>query len=111
MSVQTQTADLIRLDGALDGEGATGLRDRFTALAAAGRSVVLDMTNVSSIDGAGIGAIAFLFRRLASVGAGVRVVGAAGQTRLHLLDLGLAPVFGVPVRRRRRPANAPMRAA
>lgn len=97
-------AAVLRLEGALDAIAAANLRDRFLGLAAAGQDVVLDMTEVTTLDGAGIGAIAFLFRRLAAAGATVRIRGVAGQARLQLLDLGLAPVFGVPTRRRRRPA-------
>lgn len=112
MSIPTNSpATPLVLSGALDGEAAAALRDHFTTLAAAGYDVVLDMTGVSSIDGAGIGALAFLFRRLAAAGASLRIRGISGQARLHLLDLGLAPVFAVPTRRRRRPATASRLAA
>lgn len=104
-------ATLLALTGALDGECALAQRERFTALAVAGRDVVLDMTDVSSIDGAGIGALAYLFRRLTAEGANLRIRGVSGKARLHLLKLGLAPVFSVPVRRRRRAPTARLVAA
>ena len=87
-------ASPLRLHGALDGEAVRALRDPFVALAAAAaHDVILDMTDVGYLDGAGVGAIAFLFRQLAARRLGLRIVAASGQPLLTLQDLGLAKLL------------------
>ncbi len=87
----------LRLQGMLDGEAVTALRDE---LAAAVRgecaSVTVDLSDVSFMDGAGIGALAFLFRRLTAAGRRLHVTGANGQPLALLRDLGLARTLGLP---------------
>ncbi len=84
----------LKLRGALDADGVRLLRDRFVALAeTAAHDVVVDFTNVGFLDGAGVGAIAFLVRRLAARRMTLRIAGAAGQPLQMLRDLGLAEIL------------------
>lgn len=106
----------VRLAGALDAEGVRGLREMFVTLAASGaRDVVLDFSDVLFLDGAGMGLLALLFRRLSAQGGTLRVIGAADQPLSTLHDLGLAHVLGIPARRRAggrgREASAAFRGA
>ena len=63
-------------------------------------TVVLDLSYVTAMDGAGIGAIAYLFRHLSAGGRGLRVTGAQGQPLAFLRDLGLTAALGLPPSRR-----------
>lgn len=86
----------LRLAGALDAEGARALRPGFEALGDAARQdVLLDLTEVTHLDGAGIGAVAYLAKRLAARGRRLRLEGAAGQPLALLRQLGLDRVFGL----------------
>jgi anti-anti-sigma factor len=89
----------LRLAGALDAGGATALRPGFEALGREARQdVVLDLSDVSYIDGAGIGAVAYLFKRLAAHGRRLRLQGVTGQPLAALRQFGLARVFGLEAR-------------
>lgn len=93
----------LQLKGALDAGAWTGLREGFEALAAAPRGdVELDLSNVCFMDGPGIAAIAFLFKRLRAKGRRLTVIGASGQVLGLLHAHGLAQIFALPERRRRR---------
>ncbi|MCW3475405.1 STAS domain-containing protein [Limobrevibacterium gyesilva] len=86
----------LQLKGALDAESWLALRDGFAALAAAPEGeVVLDLTNVSFIDGPAIGAIAFLFKRLRAKGRRLVVTGVSGQPLALLREHGLDEVLGL----------------
>ena len=90
----------LHLAGALDAEGAMALRPGFERLAQdATQDVLLDLSAVSYLDGAGIGAVAFLFKRLTAKGRRVRLQGATGQPLATLRALGLGRVFGLEPRR------------
>lgn len=92
----------LRLAGALDAEGATALRPGFETLGQdATQDVVLDLSDVSYLDGAGVGAVAYLFKRLAARGRRLKVQGAAGQPLSTLRALGLHRVFGLDARQPR----------
>jgi anti-anti-sigma factor len=92
----------LHLAGALDAEGANALRSGFEALGAEARQdVVLDLSRVSYLDGAGIGAVAYLFKRLAAKGRNLRLQGVIGQPLAALRQFGLAQVFGLDARRSR----------
>jgi anti-anti-sigma factor len=85
----------VRVSGVLDGDAALNLRTRFAALAAtAGGDVEMDLKDVSFIDGSGIAAIAFLFKRLAVNGRPLTVA-ATGQPLALLRDLGIAAQLGL----------------
>ncbi len=89
-------SNAVRLSGVLDGVAALQLRARLEALAAApAGDVVMDLKDVSFIDGSGIAAIAFLFKRMAQRGRRLTVA-ATGQPLTMLRDLGVASVLGLP---------------
>lgn len=89
-------AHSVRLSGVLDGDAALQLRPRLETLAAApGGDVMVDLQDVSRIDGSGIAAIAFLFKRLAKHGRRLTVA-ANGQPLAMLHELGLAAQLGLP---------------
>ena len=82
---------ILRLSGDLCGEGVAGLRTRLAAaVAQPTHDITADLSDVTRIDGSGIGALAFLHRRLAAAGRKLGVAGAIGQPRDCLQDLGLA---------------------
>lgn len=94
MLTLTDTTDgntrVLRLSGPLAGAEVAALRPRLAAaVAPANTNVLADFSGVTFIDGAGIGALAFLHRRLAATGRRLGVVGATGQPRDCLRDLGL----------------------
>ncbi|MCX7380202.1 MAG: STAS domain-containing protein [Alphaproteobacteria bacterium] len=81
---------ILRLSGDLCSAGVARLRARLTAaVAAPTHDITADLSNVNRIDGSGIGALAFLHRRLAAAGRKLSVAGACGQPRDCLQDLGL----------------------
>jgi anti-anti-sigma factor len=89
----------LHLAGALDAEGASALRPGFESLGQEARQdVVLDLTDVGYLDGSGIGAMAYLFKRLAANGRRLRLQGARGQPLATLRALGLGRVFGLDAR-------------
>lgn len=90
----------LHLAGVLDAEGARALRPGFEALARESREdVVLDFAGVTYLDGAGLGAVAFLFKRLAARGRRLRLQGVKGQPLATLRELGLGRLFGLEPRR------------
>ena len=98
-------ADQVRLHlrGSLDGDASSAMRDSLASLVEIdAREVVLDLSHVTFIDGSGIGAIAFLFKRLAARGRWLSLAGAAGQPLAMLRHLGLATTLGIDKGRPRR---------
>lgn len=94
----------LHLRGALDGEASLGVRQGLERVAAAGQGdVVLDFADVTQIDGSGIGAVSFLFRRLAARGRRLTLEGVSGQPLAMLHELGLRALFDLPEEPRRRP--------
>jgi anti-anti-sigma regulatory factor len=84
------TTRILRLAGPLDGDGVAALRPRLVAAVANPTAdVTADLSGVTRIDGSGIGALAFLHRRLAAAGRRLGLAGANGQPRACLQDLGL----------------------
>ena len=73
----------LRLCGALDGDAALRLRDHLAALSvSAEHDVIVDLEAVGFMDGAGVGALSFLFRRLATRRLRLAIV---GQPEIFLL--------------------------
>ncbi len=100
------TADEIHLQmpDRLEAEAAAALRGSFEQLVASQvRRVILDLSGVTQMDGSGLGAIAFLFKRLTARGGSVSLRGVKGQPLAMLEDLGLSRVLGL------RRSNTPMR--
>lgn len=100
----------IDVRGAMDADGVARLRPQLEAAAAAApERLELDMSRVDMIDGSGLGAIAFLFKRLAAAGGRLVLTGVTGQPLAMLKDLGLAEMLvAAPVspRAARRRAGA-----
>lgn len=88
----------------LDAEGSLKLRPVLESLAkvnpASARRVVLDLSAVELIDGSGIGAIAYLRKRLTVAGQSLDLSGVQGQPLALLSQLGLARSFGLTEERR-----------
>jgi anti-sigma B factor antagonist len=92
----------LTLLGPLDGAAAAALRPTVEALATDWPSgLTVDLRQVRFLDGAGLGVLAYLAKRL---GPALRVVGASGQPLDLLRHLGLDKVFALP------PAPRPARA-
>ncbi len=93
----------LHLRGGLDSEASRSIRDSLSALAVVdAREVVIDLSRVTFIDGSGIGAISFLFKRLAARGRRLTVTGVSGQPLAMLRHLGLAAALGIEASRVRR---------
>jgi len=93
----------LHLRGGLDSEASRGMRDSLAALAAVeAREVVIDLSHVTFIDGSGIGALSFLFKRLAARGRRLSLAGVSGQPLAMLRHLGLTTALGIDVAGGRR---------
>lgn len=93
----------LHLRGGLDSEASRSMRDSLVALAAVeARDIVIDLSHVTFIDGSGLGAISFLFKRLAARGRRLSVAGVSGQPLAMLRHLGLAKTLGIQETRARR---------
>jgi stage II sporulation protein AA (anti-sigma F factor antagonist) len=93
------------LRGCLDAASAAELLDGMEAVIQLNRTdVVLDIASVSLLDGSAVGAIGFLFRRLAAQGRKLAVEGASGQPLRLLRDLGIAHILGIAPSTPRRAA-------
>ena len=95
---------VLTLRGILDGEGLIAMRDSLEAIAASSsRDLVLDFSNVTFMDGSGISAIAYVFKRLACKGHRLELVGVTGQPAKLLREMGLDTLFALPSKATRRP--------
>ncbi len=91
----------LHLRGGLDGEASRAMREGFSALASVeAREVVIDLSNVTHLDGSGVGAISFLFKRLAARGRRLTLAGVGGQPLAMLRHLGLARALGLEEERK-----------
>ena len=96
--------DEVRLHvrGELNAGSVASWRAAFETVAqSTARRVVLDLAGLSAIDGSGLGAIAYLFKRLLARGRTLVVTSVAGQPLALLREMGLADLFGLdqpPVR-------------
>lgn len=95
---------VITLRGILDGEGTTAIRDGLEAISASGAGdVVLDFSSVTYMDGSGVAAIAYVFKRLLATGRKLKIIGVTGQPAQVLRDMGLDNLFGLAGKAARRP--------
>ena len=98
-----EAALTLSLAGRLDAEAAEMLRPAVERLVAdAHPAVVVDFQQVGFMDGAGLGAIAYLAKRL---GRRMALTGVSGQPLALLHHLGLDGVFGLPAAAKPRRAN------
>ena len=97
-SIQTAPqADVISIAGQMDAEGVMDLRPLFEEVVVnSGRDVTLDISEVTYMDGSGVGAIAFAFKRMAARGLKLGIEGAQGQPLSLLRRLGLERTLGLP---------------
>lgn len=94
----------LHLGGSLDGDSAVSMREGLSALAAAEPDeVVIDLSHVTFIDGSGLGALSFLFKRLTAQGGRISMVGAAGQPLAMIRQLGLTKLLGLKDSPAKRP--------
>ncbi len=73
-----------------------GIKDRinvFEELAASNENVAFDMSRVRHLDGTGIGAVAYVQRRLRAQGHRVRVINPSPSASAYLRDLGLTELL------------------
>ncbi len=70
--------------------------------------MVVDLTDVSAIDGSGVGAISHLFKQATASGRQFTLRGATGQPLHMLTDLGLAGLFGLPLSKPARAVRRPV---
>ncbi len=93
----------LAISGALDAEGALALRPLLEVLAAdASRDLAIDISEVTYMDGSGVGALAFTFKRLAAHGYTLKLAGASGQPLALLRKLGLGRTLGIAAAAPRR---------
>ncbi len=96
----------LTFSGPIEGAGTETLRALLQdVVAMPSGDVVLDFTSVTLIDGSGVGAIAYLFKRLHAQQRGLSIVGAAGQPLALLRQLGIAGLLGVGAETRLRPLS------
>jgi anti-anti-sigma factor len=80
---------VVHLDNEFDAEAVTSLRTSFESFSEVNVDVLVDLEDVHFIDSSGIGALVFLYKRLAVNGNQLLVVGVRGQPKelfqmLHL---------------------------
>jgi anti-anti-sigma factor len=69
-------------------------RGEFDRLASANEDVTVDMRAVQHIDGAGIGALVYLLKRVRETGHELAVINLKGQPLRLFNDLGMAKALG-----------------
>lgn len=86
----------VQLTGALNADTISAWRAEFETLATSkAQRVVLDFADVSAMDGSGLGAVSYLFKRLMSRGRKLVVRSVAGQPLNMLTELGLADLLSM----------------
>lgn len=73
----------------LEADDIRKIRSEFDRLAASGQDVVIDLSRTEAIDGSGVGAIVFAFKRLTATGGHLTISNVSGQPLqlLHSADL------------------------
>lgn len=93
LSMVTQevgTAHVVRFHGSLDALTVPEVRSQVDALFDKGAvNVVVDLSNVTTIDSTGVALVVSVFKRMRALGGLVKVVGVQGQPReiFHFLKL------------------------
>jgi anti-anti-sigma regulatory factor len=77
----------------MDKNGIKNRIDVFEKLASANENVAFDMSRVRHLDGTGIGAVAYVQRRLRAHGYRVRVINPSEPAKVLLRDLGLTELL------------------
>jgi anti-sigma B factor antagonist len=89
----------LKLTSNLDASAVAALKPTLELLATGESNVCLDLSGVNHIDPSGVGALAFLYKRLRTRNRVLSVVSAHGQPLTLLRQLGLAAVLTPPLRR------------
>lgn len=79
--------------GSLDEQAVRQLRDVYDELASAEQDITIDMSAVDRIDGSGLGAIVYLFKRLRLGGHKLRLIKVQGEALSLLTRLKVADVL------------------
>jgi len=70
---------IIKLHGSFDAESVKGMKDEIETYSEFSTNIIFDLEHVDFIDSSGIGAIVFLYKRMAVKGFTVCVIGLAQQ--------------------------------
>lgn len=90
------SVEIIRVDSTLDSHAAGLIRTNFTRMIADGRALaVIDLTNVASVDSAGLGSLVCALRAVREIGGSVRLVSSGGRVLQMLEKTALTRVFKV----------------
>lgn len=98
-SIQALSGQSLIPSGPMDSLGVATMRKDFDAFLTRPGGVTVDLAGVEVMDGAGVGALAFMFKRLVARGDCLQIVGATGQPLLLLRELGLGKILGIDAKR------------
>jgi anti-sigma B factor antagonist len=88
--------EVIRVDSTLDSHAAALIRSDFKRMIADGRAhAVIDLSNVASVDSAGLGSLVCALRAVREIGGCVRLVSSGGRVLQMLEKTALTRVFKV----------------
>lgn len=94
--VERDDIEIIRVDKALDTHAATIIKSDFTRMISDGRALaVIDLTNVSMFDSAGLGSLVCALRAVREIGGSIRLVATGGRVLQMLEKTALTRVFKV----------------
>lgn len=85
--------DIYVVDGDLDADGVKANLSVFSELAHRKEDVTIDMSSVERIDGSGVGALVFLYKRLRAAGHQIRLTKVRSQPLSVLNKLGVSVLF------------------
>lgn len=88
--------EIIRVESTLDSNAAEHIRSNFKRMIADGRALaVIDLSNVASVDSAGLGSLVCALRAVREIGGSVRLVSSGGRMLQMLEKTALTRVFKV----------------
>ena len=88
--------EVICVDATLDARAATLIKSDFKRMVADGRAqAVIDLSNVATIDSAGLGSLVCALRAVREIGGSVRLVSSGGRVLQMLEKTALTRVFKV----------------
>jgi anti-sigma B factor antagonist len=94
--VEHDTVEIIRVDETLDSHAAALIRSDFKRMISDGRAhAVIDLSNVASVDSAGLGSLVCALRAVREIGGCVRLVSSGGRVLQMLEKTALTRVFKV----------------
>jgi anti-sigma B factor antagonist len=88
--------EVIRVDSTLDTQAAAHIKSEFTRMIADGRALaVIDLTDVSGVDSAGLGSLVCALRAVREIGGSIRLVATGGRVLQMLEKTALTRLFKV----------------